>query len=210
MQVYGRGIRRRIAPMFDGDPRRILLAFSLILSMRGPPLFVYGDEIGLGENLENEGRNAVRVPMQWTAGRNGGFSEAKGGDLILRPKREGAFGYRKINVANQKSDTNSVLNGVKKLIGVRRRSTLLSEGRMTVCQTSERSVFAHAFEDGQFQLLIVHNLSSAPVEATIELNDLEVESMANMLTGANIAWKHPLTIQLPPYGYCWLRSERKL
>lgn len=210
MQVYGRGIRRRIAPMFDGNPRRILLAFSLILSMRGPPLFVYGDEIGLGENLENEGRNAVRVPMQWTAGRNGGFSEAKGADLILRPKREGAFGYRKVNVANQRGDPNSVLGGIKKLIKIRRKSTVLSEGRMTVCHTSERSVFAHAFEDGQSQLLITHNLSSAPVNTTIELNDLKVELTVNLMTGNKVAWEHPLKVKLPPYGYCWLQFERKL
>ncbi len=77
MQVYDRGLRRRLAAMLDGDQDRLRLVLSLLFSLPGTPVVFYGDEIGMGENLAAEGRLAVRTPMQWTAGRNGGFSTAR-------------------------------------------------------------------------------------------------------------------------------------
>ena len=76
MQVYGRGLRRRLPPMLDGDPRRLRMVYSLLFSLPGTPVLFYGEEIGMGENLEVDGRLAVRTPMQWTDGPNGGFSTA--------------------------------------------------------------------------------------------------------------------------------------
>ena len=76
MQVYGRGLRRRLPPMLDGDPRRVRMVYSLLFSLPGTPVLFYGEEIGMGEDLDAEGRLAVRTPMQWTSGRNGGFSPA--------------------------------------------------------------------------------------------------------------------------------------
>ena len=35
MQVYGRGLRRRLPPMLDGDPRRIRMVYSLLFSLPG-------------------------------------------------------------------------------------------------------------------------------------------------------------------------------
>ena len=67
MQLYDRGLRRRLPPMLDGDQRRIRLVYSLLFSLPGTPVLFYGEEIGMGENLKIEGRQAVRVPMQWTA-----------------------------------------------------------------------------------------------------------------------------------------------
>jgi trehalose synthase len=65
MQMYGRGLRRRLPSMVGGDPRRVRLAYSLMFSLPGTPVLFYGEEIGMAENLEVEGRLAVRAPMQW-------------------------------------------------------------------------------------------------------------------------------------------------
>ena len=72
LQLFGRGLRRRLPPMLDGDPRRITTAYSLMFSLPGTPSLFYGAEIGRGENLDIEGRLAVRSPMQWS----GGFTSA--------------------------------------------------------------------------------------------------------------------------------------
>jgi glycosidase len=80
MQVYGRGLRRRLPPMVGGDGRRVRLAYSLMMSLPGTPTLFYGEEIGMGENLDLPGRMAVRTPMQWQAGEMGGFSTAKKAD----------------------------------------------------------------------------------------------------------------------------------
>ena len=74
MQLYGRGLRRRLPTMLGGDERRIRLVYSLLFSLPGTPTLFYGEEIGMGENLDVEGRLAVRTPMQWDDGPNGGFS----------------------------------------------------------------------------------------------------------------------------------------
>ena len=76
MQLYGRGLRRRLPPMLDGDQRRIRLAYSLMFGLPGTPALFYGEEIGMGEQLALEGRMAVRTPMQWQPGPGGGFSHA--------------------------------------------------------------------------------------------------------------------------------------
>ena len=74
MQLYGRGLRRRLPPMLGGDERRMRMTYSLAFSLPGTPVLFYGEEIGMAENLEIPGRLAVRTPMQWTAGETGGFS----------------------------------------------------------------------------------------------------------------------------------------
>ena len=74
MQLYGRGIRRRLAPMLGGDRRRIELAYSLQLTMPGTPVIRYGEEIGMGDRLDLPEREAIRTPMQWDGTRGAGFS----------------------------------------------------------------------------------------------------------------------------------------
>ena len=99
MQLYGRGLRRRLPPMLDGDPRRIRMVYSLLFSLPGTPVLFYGEEIGMGETWRQEGRYAVRTPMQWTDGRNGGFSDA----AIRRAAARGGggFGPEHVNVAQR-------------------------------------------------------------------------------------------------------------
>jgi maltose alpha-D-glucosyltransferase/alpha-amylase len=82
MQLYGRGIRRRLAPMLGGNRRRIELAYSLQLSMPGTPVIRYGEEIGMGQNLDLLERDAIRTPMQWDDTRNAGFSGADPQQLV--------------------------------------------------------------------------------------------------------------------------------
>ncbi|MDT1823306.1 glycosidase, partial [Acinetobacter baumannii] len=67
MSVYQRGVRRRLAPMLDGDTRRIALDHAILLALPGVPVMRYGDEIGMGDDLSLPERYAVRTPMQWSA-----------------------------------------------------------------------------------------------------------------------------------------------
>jgi len=105
-RVYGRGIRRRLAPMLGNDPRRIRLALALTMALPGTPVLFYGDEIGMGEDLSLPGRLAVRGPMQWSSDQGGGFSPAA---KPYRPARaDGPYGYRKVNVAAQRHHPGSL------------------------------------------------------------------------------------------------------
>ena len=68
MQLYDRGIRRRLAPMLDNDRRRIELAFSLLFTLPGTPMLQYGDEIGMGDDLSLPGAR-VRAHADAVVGR---------------------------------------------------------------------------------------------------------------------------------------------
>src|SRR5919106_2405430 len=94
MQLYDRGIRRRLAPMLGNDRRRLELAFSLLFSLPGTPMMQYGDEIGMGDDLTMEERECARTPMQWTNEPHGGFSRA---ERTVRPViSDAVYGYRKV------------------------------------------------------------------------------------------------------------------
>ena len=77
-----------------GDRRRLEMAYSLLFSLPGSPVLVYGDEIGMGEDLSLEGRNAVRTPMQWSAEAERRLLVGARGDALRSPVvDEGAFSY---------------------------------------------------------------------------------------------------------------------
>ncbi len=96
------GIRRRLAPLLDGDRRRIELMNGLLMSLPGSPFLYYGDEIGMGDNIYLGDRNGVRTPMQWSGGWNGGFSTADPERLYLPLISNPIYGYQAVNVEAQR------------------------------------------------------------------------------------------------------------
>ncbi|HTF80886.1 MAG TPA: alpha-amylase family protein, partial [Cytophagales bacterium] len=110
MQLYNRGLRRRLAPMLNNS-KQLKMAYSLLFSLPGIPVIRYGEEIGMGDDFSLQERLSVRTPMQWNSEKHGGFS---GAALTFRPLiQDSAFGYKKINVAAQWQDTASLLNLIK-------------------------------------------------------------------------------------------------
>lgn len=159
MRIYGRGIRRRVAPMLGGDQRRAAMAFSLNFTLPGSPVIVYGDEIGMGEDLSLEGRNSVRTPMQWTAEPNAGFSSASP-DRLIRPVISGGdFGYERVNVAAQAADPRSLLHRIKRMIRQRGVMPEFGWGNPEVLDTGDEAVFAHRCRWKGRDAIAVHNLS---------------------------------------------------
>ena len=126
-RLYGRGIRRRLAPMLGNDQRRIRLALALTMALPGTPILMYGDEIGMGEDLSLPGRLAVRNPMQWSPRHAGGFSTA--GTLYRPARAEGPYGYRTVNVLDQRHQPGSLYSWVAHAIRVRRECPELGWGQ---------------------------------------------------------------------------------
>ena len=92
MQLYDRGIRRRLAPMLGGDRRRLELAYSLMCTLPGTPVIRYGDEIAMGDNLDLPERNCARTPMQWSTEPHAGFTESD--KPVLARDRQGSLRLR--------------------------------------------------------------------------------------------------------------------
>jgi trehalose synthase len=202
MQLYGRGLRRRLPTMLGGDLRAIRMVYSLVFSLPGTPVLFYGEEIGMGENLAIEGRMSVRTPMQWSADKNGGFSAAA---KLRRPVVEGEFGPEHVNVAAQRRDPHSLLNWFERLIRRRRECPELGFGTMETLDTGAPSVFAHRSDWDGATIVAVHELAGTGVEVTLGVDD--GESLVDLFADA----EHPLpaTLKLEPYAAHWFRVRRK-
>jgi trehalose synthase len=208
MQLYGRGLRRRLPPMLDGDPRRVRLAYSLLFSLPGTPVLFYGEEIGMGENLDAEGRQAVRTPMQWTSGKNGGFSTARPSRLP-NPVTEGGFGPEFVNVEAQRRDPDSLLRFMSLLIRRYRECPELGWGDLAILDQPHPSVLAHSCTWGEACLVALHNLSPEPRTVPLALDGLPPDSrLVDLLEegGAEVGDGGRVELALDGYGYRWLRA----
>ena len=205
MQLYERGIRRRLAPMLGGDQRRIELALSLLFTLPGTPVLWYGDEIGMGDDLDLPERNSVRTPMQWAAAPNGGFSTAPAARLIRPVLADRTYGYKERNVAAQQRDPHSLLNSVEKMIRIRKEHEEFGSGSWQVVDADVPSVFATRSAAGKLVAFGVQNLSPRPCEATLDLPSEEAAALYEIL--ADRAYPPPAKrtgcIQLEGYGYRW-------
>ncbi|HUG86954.1 MAG TPA: alpha-amylase family protein, partial [Euzebya sp.] len=207
MQLYGRGLRRRLPPMLDGDPRRVRMVYSLLFSLPGTPVLFYGEEIGMGENLEAEGRHAVRTPMQWTDGKNAGFSTAAPSRLPS-PVVEGGFAPTFVNVEAQRRDPDSLLNFITLLIRRYRECPELGWGSFAVLDQPHPQVMAHTCTWGAASLIALHNLSAEPCTVPLSLTDPEpgIRLVDLLCDGvAEVEADGTVEIALPGYGFRWLR-----
>ncbi|PSP26719.1 trehalose synthase [Halobacteriales archaeon QH_2_65_14] len=206
MRIYGRGIRRRLAPMLDGDRDRLKLAFSLLFSMPGTPLLLYGDEIGMGDEPALPGRQPVRTPMQWSDERNAGFSTAREEDLTAPVISGGKFGYERVNVASQRSDGESLLNWLQRLISTRRENHEIGHGDVHVVETGHENVFAHRYDGENTTILCAHNLSKESVTTGIDVDLAPSASMHHLVGRQDSARLEDgrVEVSLDGYGFVWL------
>jgi trehalose synthase len=204
MQLYGRGLRRRLPTMLGGDQRAIRMVYSLAFSLPGTPVLFYGEEIGMAENLDVEGRYSVRTPMQWSAERHGGFSTVDDPARLRRPLPAGEFGPEHVNVAAQRRDPHSLLNWLERLIRRRRECPELGFGTLELLETDAPNVLAHRCDWEGSTVVAVHELAGR--EATIALPISDGESLVDLAGDAEHAL--PATLTLDPYAAHWFRVRR--
>jgi len=164
------GIRRRLAPFLRNDRRQIELLNMLLCSLPGTPVFYYGDEIGMGDNMYLGDRNGVRTPMQWSADRNGGFSDANPQQLYLPLIVDHEYHFESVHVEAQQQNPHSLLWWMKRLIALRKRCQAFSRGEMTLLHPANRKVLAFVRHyDGEY-ILVVANLSRFTQYAELDLS----------------------------------------
>jgi maltose alpha-D-glucosyltransferase/alpha-amylase len=209
MQLYDRGIRRRLAPMLDNDRRRLELAFSLLFTLPGTPMLQYGDEIGLGDDLSLPERECARTPMQWTGETHGGFSTAR---RTVRPViADPIYGYTRVNAEAQRRDPHSLLNWMERKIRMRKECPEISWGDWNVVPTNAPPVLAMRYEFDGRALFILHNFSEKPQAITVDARTAGDRTLIDLLatndSRADDNGRH--TIDLPPYAYRWFRAGRR-
>jgi len=204
------GIRRRLAPLLDNDRRRIELMNGMLLSLPGTPIIYYGDEIGMGDNVNLGDRNGVRTPMQWDGGWNGGFSsadpEALYSPLMLNP----VYGYQALNVQAQKRFDHSLLSWMKRIIRVRKSLPVFGRGSMEFLYPANHRVLAYVRELGKERILAVNNLSNSAQVVELDLKRYKGDILIEMF-GKNIfprVGDLPYLLTLGPYQFYWFRMRK--
>lgn len=205
MRIFGRGIRRRLAPMLGGDRRRLELAYSMLFALPGTPVLYYGEEIGMGDDLSLEGRGAVRTPMQWANEPQAGFSSAE--DLVRPVIETGEYSYPNVNVEDQRRKPKSLLNWMAHMIRLHQESPEIGWGEWEILKTGSPSVLAIRYDWRQNSLITVHNFSAQEQIISIDPGVENSETLVNLLVDERLhveeGNKHEL--RLPPYGYQWYR-----
>ena len=206
MQLYERGIRRRLAPMLHGDRKRLELAYSLMMTLPGTPVLRYGDEIGMGDNLRLPERNAARTPMQWSAEPNGGFSTHP--RPVTPVIADGAYGFRQVNVAAHRRDPDSFLNWMERIVRMRKEVPEIGWGDFSFVPLRTPGVLAMQYDWRNNAVLVIHNLMAEPQEIRFRLKCAsDCNRLINLLSDDHsLADENGLhRIVIEPYGYRWFR-----
>ena len=205
MQLYDRGIRRRLASMLNNDRRRIELAYSLMFTLPGTPIMRYGDEIGMGEDLDLPERYAARTPMQWSPHAHGGFSTAR--RLIRKVVADPVYGYQRVNVADQRRDPNSLLNWTERIIRMRKECAEMGWGAWSIVSRLPDQVLGIRYDWNDRSTIVLHNFADRPCRVTLRLDAHNGRRLTNLLSQdqseADPGGAH--RFELEPYGYRWLR-----
>jgi maltose alpha-D-glucosyltransferase / alpha-amylase len=206
-QLYDRGIRRRLAPMLQGDRRRMELAYSLMFTLPGTPVLRYGDELGMGDDLSLPERTCCRTPMQWSSEPHGGFT--KSDKPVVPVIKDGPYGYEHLNAAVQRRDPKSMLNWIERIIRMRKEVPEVGWGTFEVLKTGDKSVLGMRYDWRNNSVLFLHNLAHDPreIEFSVGLGGGVQCELINLLgdehSHANKRNRHKICIE--GYGYRWYR-----
>lgn len=201
------GIRRRLAPLLDNNHQKILLANAILYSLPGAPIVYYGDEIGMGDNIWLPDRNGVRTPMQWDHRLNAGFSKADS-EMLYSPVIDTSdFTYKKVNVAAQNEDPESLLNKMRHLIGVRKSNPILAFGDYTFLETEQKEFLVVLRTHNGENIICIHNLTEKKQTLSLDLskfNEKNIVELSNYKTNDKIT-EAPHILNVKPYGFLWLK-----
>jgi trehalose synthase len=206
-RLYGRGLRRRLPPMLDGDERRIRMVYSLAFSLPGTPVLFYGEEIGMAENLEIEGRMSVRAPMQWSRDACGGFTAAP--TPCRPPVAAPGWGPAEVNVARQRREEGSLLNWMERLIRRRHEAPEIGWGRATLLDVDEPAVLAHRCDWQRNAIVAVHSFAAKPLSVAVPVGEVEAGVDLFADEDLRVEGDGSIAVELEPYGHRWFRLRRR-
>jgi maltose alpha-D-glucosyltransferase/alpha-amylase len=184
------GIRRRLSPLLGGDRRKIELLNAVLMSLPGSPIIYYGDEIGMGDNVDLDDRDGLRTPMQWNPSRSAGWSTADPIDFYLPVITDPDYGATAVNVSDAMGDGESLLNWMRNLISL--RPTEMGTASFQPITTNDSGVLGFNRDD----ITVFANFTDAPRTIDVGVRTVLAGTVTQIDSG----------MVLPPYGWVWLES----
>ena len=194
------GIRRRLAPLLDNDRRKIELANSLLFTLPGTPVIYYGDEIGMGDNLDLFDRNGVRTPMQWDATPHGGFTIG----VPFTDMVKGDLGFQHVNVKSQLDDPDSLFHTIQKMISLRKKHAAFGGSDMQWVDAGNPAAAVYVREHEGDMMLIFNNLSGSV--QSVSIPPAYRNTVLDLFTGETLHLKE--TFEIGPYSYYWMQIKK--
>ncbi len=109
-------------------------------------------------------RDNARTPMQWSGGKNAGFT-------LGTPWLKVNSNYPEINVENQEKDSNSVLNYYRKLVALRKSPAyreVFTYGRFVPAYEDTESVMAYYRVEEKKRIMVAGNFGKETVELKLD------------------------------------------
>ena len=180
------------------------------MSLPGTPIIYYGDEIGMGDNINLGDRNGVRTPMQWNGGWSAGFSSADPDRLYAPLIQNPVYGYPAVNVLAQRGSEHSLLHWMRRMISVRRSTTVFGRGTIEFLYPANHRILAYVRRLGNEAVLVVNNLSSSAQAVELDLRAYKGNILIEMF-GKNIfprVGDLPYLLTMGPHQFFWFRLRR--
>lgn len=163
----------------------------------------------MGDDLSLPERESIRTPMQWSAEGNAGFSKAPREWLVRPVIDDEQYGYRKLNVADQRRDKDSLLNQIERMIRTRKVCPEFGWGTWEILKSGEPSIFAQRYEWQGGVVIAIHNLAGESCSVTLDLSDYDAGHLIDLLSDQE--YQHfdggEHTLKLEGYGYRWFRVD---
>jgi maltose alpha-D-glucosyltransferase/alpha-amylase len=188
----GEGIAARLSELLDRDPRKIALAYSIMLTLPGTPIIYYGDEFAKLNDEEfyksfkletgkDDTRYFVRGPLNWD--------------------------QAETELAKPDSLTARVNASIREQLKVRAQWLVFGRGdnqwatlEISPREAHEKPLLAYFRSMPGQRVLVINNLSEK--EITIKAIDDGNTEFVNLFNDKAI--EAPFV--LPPYGFLWLEA----
>jgi alpha-amylase len=145
--------QNRVMSTLNGNVNQAKIAAALMLTAPGTPYIYYGEEIGMQGKKPDED---IRLPMQWSAEVNAGFSTAT-------PWRAPATDYSRVNVAAELGDPNSLLRFYQELIAIRHQNSAIQNGAISLVTSGNTGIYSILRSDESEKILVLINLTKLTI-----------------------------------------------
>ena len=182
---------------------------GLLLSMPGTPVIYYGDEIGMGDNIYPAATAtacARRCSGRPTA--TAASSRADPASARAAADQDPIYGFQAVNVEAQARDPHSLLNWMRRMLAVRKRSTRVRPRHACVALSGQPqgAGLSCASIRGRTTRSCACSISRAPPQAVeLDLSRCAGRVPVEIVGGSAFPpiGQLPYLLTLPPYGFYW-------
>ena len=210
MQLYNRGIRRRLAPMLDNDRRQARAGVQ-------SALYVCRVRRCCSSATRSDSGMTCRFPSGSARARRCSGPANRTADLpraqrpVLPVISDPIYGYQRVNVEAQRRDPQSLLNWMERKIRMRKECPEISWGDWKILPTDQPGVLVMCYEWNQRTLVTLHNFTSKPRAVVLDGKAVGAQAGAGKLVDllalndsqADESGRY--LVELQPYDYRWLR-----